>query len=36
MQADGRLASMRRAMAGHRRPDGALLIARKILQAISL
>ncbi len=35
MQADGRLASMRRAMAGHRRPDGARLIAKAILEAIS-
>ena len=35
MQADGRLASMRRAMANHRRPDGALRIAREIIQSIS-
>jgi processive 1,2-diacylglycerol beta-glucosyltransferase len=32
---DGRLAGMRRAMAAHRRPDGALRIARDILAEIS-
>ncbi len=34
--ADGRLAGMRQAMARHRRPDGALLIARDILAQLSV
>lgn len=33
--ADGRLAAMRRAMAEHRRPDGALIIARDILEFLT-
>lgn len=36
MVADGRLAGMRRAMAEHRRPDGALKIAREVLDVMGL